>query len=63
MADMMAKHEARFRQRADAIKAFYAVLSPEQQRAFDALPLMGADHHGPGHGHGPEGRDGPPTQG
>ena len=66
MADMMAKHEAKFRQRAEAIKTFYAVLSPEQQRAFDALPMMGLDRHGPGHGrsgHGPGGHDGAPSQG
>jgi periplasmic protein CpxP/Spy len=66
MAERMAKHEAAFHQRADAIKAFYAVLSSDQQRAFDALPLMGGDHHG-GHrgmGHGPMGaHDGPPPQG
>jgi periplasmic protein CpxP/Spy len=63
MADRMAKHEAEFHRRADAIKAFYAVLSPEQQRAFDALPMMMAGGHrgmgrGPMGGHGPDGGHG-----
>ncbi|HXQ10504.1 MAG TPA: Spy/CpxP family protein refolding chaperone [Caulobacteraceae bacterium] len=61
MADRMAKHEAQFHQRADAIRSFYSALSPEQQKAFDAMPmLMMGDHqrggHGEQHGHhdGPE---------
>jgi hypothetical protein len=57
MADRMAKREAEFHRRADAIKAFYAALGPEQQRAFDAMPMMmGGRHRGMGHGpmgHGP----------
>jgi hypothetical protein len=66
MADRMARREAEFRRRADAIKAFYAVLSPDQQRAFDAMPMMmGGHRHGMGHestGHG--GMDhGPDAQG
>jgi protein CpxP len=66
MADRMAKHEAEFHRRADAIKTFYAALSPEQQRAFDAMPMMlGGRHRGMGHGpmgHGPMG-PGPDAQG
>ena len=62
MADRMAKHEAEFRRRAEAIKAFYAALSPEQQRAFDAMPMMRGGDHDMGHGrmghgsaeHGPD---------
>ncbi|MDR3512344.1 MAG: Spy/CpxP family protein refolding chaperone [Caulobacteraceae bacterium] len=55
MAARMAEHQAEFQRRAEAIKRFYAVLSPEQQRAFDALHgLMG---------HGPEGREGPGAPG
>jgi protein CpxP len=60
MADRMAKHEAAFHQRADAIRTFYAALSPEQQRAFDALPMQmmgGRQHGGQGMRHG--GHDGP----
>jgi len=50
MADRMAKHEAEFRRRADAIKAFYATLGPDQQRAFDALSMMHGGGGGMGHG-------------
>lgn len=53
LAAHMADHQAAFQRRAVAIKQFYAALSPEQQRAFDALPgLIRHDHHmGLGHGH------------
>jgi protein CpxP len=40
MADHMARREAEFHKRADAIRTFYAALSPEQQKAFDALPML-----------------------
>jgi hypothetical protein len=51
-AARMAEHAARFRQHADAIKRFYAQLTPAQQKAFDAMPMMGFHgHHGMG-GHG-----------
>jgi len=57
MSEHIAKRQAEFQKRADAIKAFYAALSPEQKRAFDALPprVLGGmhDHH---EGHGDEGR-------
>ncbi|HZC15941.1 MAG TPA: Spy/CpxP family protein refolding chaperone [Caulobacteraceae bacterium] len=57
MADRMAKRQAEFQRRADAIKIFYAALSPDQQRAFDAVPLIvGGHRRGMGHGrldHGP----------
>ena len=73
MQARMAEHQARFRQHAEALKRFYGQLSPPQQRAFDAMPMMGM-HRGGGMGHGrrggpgrgphggPEGhgRDGPP---
>jgi hypothetical protein len=68
MAEHSAKHQAEFQKHASAIKAFYAVLSPEQKRAFDAMPphMFGGmhDHHGDGgEGHGAWGRhmgqDGP----
>lgn len=66
MGQRMNEHAARFRQHADAIKRFYAQLTPAQQKAFDAMPMMGmgdhegmhGDHGGPGMGrHG--GRGGP----
>jgi hypothetical protein len=71
--DRLEKHmdemRARFAAHAAAVKAFYAQLSPSQQRAFDALaPMMmhhfgGHDgwggHHGMRDGRGgPEGHDG-----
>jgi hypothetical protein len=63
MSRRMAEHQAAFERRSAAIKQFYAVLSPGQRRAFDALPgLAGGDHHmgrgGPGDfggGMGPRG--------
>lgn len=56
MSRMMDEHMQRVRERfqrhATAVKALYAVLSPEQRRTLDALPDlmdhgMGMDHHGP----------------
>jgi Spy/CpxP family protein refolding chaperone len=65
MAARLAQRQAAFQRRAEAIKQFYAVLSPGQQRAFDALAqLRGMAHRGMGgpgrmggHGHvdGPRG--------
>lgn len=50
MEAKMAEHESLFRARAEAIKRFYAQLTPAQQKAFDAM-------HG-GFGHGMGGRHG-----
>jgi len=62
MAAFMAKHtaerQAAFQRRADAIKRFYAVLGPEQKRAFDALHALRGGMHGGRPGG--EGRDGGP---
>jgi protein CpxP len=50
MTKRSAERQAAFQQRAQAIKRFYAALSPEQQRAFDALhgrgEMMRHGHHG-----------------
>ena len=46
MTKRTAEHQAAFQHRADAIKRFYAVLSPEQKRAFDALHAMRGDQGG-----------------
>ena len=54
MAAQMAEHQQAFERHATAVKTFYAALSPEQQRAFDA---MGAMHHLHG-GHGMGGMEG-----
>ena len=49
MAARMAKRQADFQRKADAVRRFYAVLNPEQRRAFDALHgLTGGGGHGPG---------------
>lgn len=71
----MAEHQAMFQKRADAVKKFYAQLSPAQKKAFEAAHLGdmgmgggmrfrmihrgGPGMHGPGHHRGP-GEDGPP---
>lgn len=57
-AARMAEHAARFRTRAEAMTRFYVQLSPTQQKAFDAMPLMGEHGHGK-HGHEKPGREGP----
>ena len=60
MAAKLAERQAEFQRHADAVRAFYAVLSPDQQRAFDALTglIMGGHpgmDEGPMGGHGPHG--------
>lgn len=48
MRAMHAEHGAQMDKRAEATKAFYAVLSPEQQKVFDAnaMPHGGHGEHG-----------------
>ncbi len=63
MAERMAERQARFAERADAIKRFYAVLDPRQRATFDGL--FAEEHAGMGgfgrhHHMGPGGR--PPEQ-
>lgn len=60
MLARMDEMHARFAQHAAAVKAFYAQLSPSQQKAFDAMaPMMMM--HGMGHHHmGPGGMMGGP---
>lgn len=58
MQAMMGEREARFRQHAEAIKRFYAQLTPAQQKAFDAMPMMMGPGMG-GHGMGMRERRGP----
>jgi protein CpxP len=52
MAAHMAERQAQFQRHADAVKQLYAVLGPDQRRAFDALTgmmmMMGDHHHGMG---------------
>jgi len=55
MAARMAERQAAFQRKAMAIRTFYGALSPEQQRAFDAMHgMMGHGHHGGGWGGGPD---------
>ena len=56
----MAERAAAFDRRADAVKRFYAQLTPSQQKAFDALGPMGGRRGGMGghRGHGGGGRMG-----
>jgi Spy/CpxP family protein refolding chaperone len=56
MADRMARRQDDFQRKAAAIKQFYTVLGPGQQRAFDALldlkAIEGPGRRGPGEGPG-----------
>ena len=67
MQARMAAHEQRMRAHLDAVRRFYAALSPEQQGLFDALMRLrhgggegGRGHGGPQmmHGEGPGARGG-----
>lgn len=56
MQAMKADRDARMAQRATATKTFYAALTPEQQKVFDANTMRGHErHHGGHHGHGDKG--------
>jgi Spy/CpxP family protein refolding chaperone len=56
MVARMSERQARFQKMALATKTFYAALTPDQRRAFDAMPMMGGDRRGAwehgGHGFG-----------
>lgn len=55
MQAMKAEHDAQMTKRAEATKAFYAALTPEQQKVFDAETLHQGQHGGHG-GHGAMGK-------
>lgn len=60
MQARQSERAARFAQRADATRTFYAALRPEQQKTFDTEALKhGPRGHGP-RGHGPDGHRPPP---
>jgi hypothetical protein len=71
MASRDAAHEAMQRRHADALRAFYTALSPDQRQVFDALQRMqghpgrgGRGRHAFGGMHGPMGGPGqPPPRG
>jgi Spy/CpxP family protein refolding chaperone len=65
MKAMRVQRDAEMDKRSDAVKTFYAVLTPEQKKVFDAERLMrGPDRGGRGeHGRGhPDGRPAPAPQ-
>jgi len=57
MQARQAERSARFAKRAEATKAFYAALTPEQQKTFDAETVHAGMHGHRGH-HGHGGHDG-----
>jgi hypothetical protein len=56
MQARQAERSARFAKRAEATKTFYATLTPEQQKTFDAETVHAGMHGHRGHrgGHGPD---------
>lgn len=52
MRALRAERDAEMDKRANATKSFYAALSPEQQKVFDAQPMRGGQGHGHGRRHG-----------
>ena len=52
MRALRTQRDAEMDQRANATKTFYAALSPEQQKVFDAQRMRGGPGHGHGHGQG-----------
>lgn len=56
MRALRAERDAEMDKRGDATKAFYAALSPEQQKVFDANAMPHRGHGGPGGHGGPEDR-------
>lgn len=63
MQARLAEHQAEFARRAEAIKRFYAQLSPAQQKAFDALPMGRHGMHEHMHGRPGFGSGKPPGMG
>lgn len=57
MQQKRAERNAQAERRAEATKAFYATLTPAQQKTFDAETLRHGPH-GKRHGHGPHGPHG-----
>lgn len=60
MQGMKEQRDADMKKRTEAIKTFYAQLSPEQKKVFDAESARHGerDGHGPREGHGPHGKGG-----
>lgn len=67
MQQLKTQRDAEMAKRADATRAFYAQLSPSQQKVFDLETLRGPRHGDRGfqkgpRGHGPDGHPGHPGQ-
>lgn len=52
MKAMRGERDAQMDKHAAAVKTFYAVLTPEQKKVFDAQPMRGGHERGQGRGHG-----------
>ena len=52
MRALRTQRDAEMDQRANATKTFYAALTPEQQKVFDAQRMRGGPGHGQGRRHG-----------
>ncbi len=55
MDKRMAERQTHMKQRSDAVKTFYAQLTPEQQKTFDSRPMRGGRGEGRMHGGGMHG--------
>ena len=62
MRQQREQHHAEADRRGEATKAFYAQLTPAQQKTFDAYALRGKKGHGPMHDKGRPGAQGGPGQ-
>ncbi len=66
MQARQAERSARFAKRAEATKTFYAALTPEQQKTFDAETVHAGMHghrgHRGHHGHGDAGHTAAPAK-
>ena len=66
MQTRQAERSARFAKRAEATKTFYAALTPEQQKTFDAETVHAGMHghrgHRGHHGHGYVGHTAAPAK-
>lgn len=59
MGRRLAERQARFQKVSDATRRFYAVLSAQQQKAFDSMTARGDGFGRRGHGRGGHGRGAP----
>lgn len=60
MQTLQQERQSSMRQRGEAVKSFYAQLTPEQKKTFDAETLQHGQRWNHGNGHGPRGHHGGP---